>query len=384
MVRLAMLGGFLGAGKTTTLIELGKRLVSETDRRVVIITNDQGEVLVDTETVKNFGFAAAEVLRGCFCCKFEDFVASAKKVLTKANPDIILAEPVGSCTDIPATVCNPIKKYYKDEFELAPFIVLVNAARMLNFSRNSDLLNPKTPGDYLYLHQIQEAEIIGINKIDLVTPEQLESIKDQVSKLNDRAEILTLSAKTGVGLDELLDQILHKEYSPYSYPDVDYDIYTIAEAELGWFNGSWDISGKQELDAEQFIKDLLNTIGEYIVESGGEIAHLKMHLTSHMGSVKASHVMSDNGVDLTGKIHGPIRDGSIIMNARVKLDPESITRIISESIQIIASKYNIEYTNCKSESFSPPPPKPIYQLKVDTVKSEPSGDGIEVSSYRDT
>ena len=59
MTKIAIIGGFLGAGKTTTIIELGKRL-SKSGKRIGIITNDQGEMLVDTKIVKDFGFSTRE------------------------------------------------------------------------------------------------------------------------------------------------------------------------------------------------------------------------------------------------------------------------------------------------------------------------------------
>ncbi len=366
MVKLAMIGGALGAGKTTTMLGLGKKLNRDFNKNVVIITNDQGEVLVDTRTIKEYGFAAAEVLRGCFCCKFSDFMNSAHELLAKANPDIILAEPVGSCIDIPATVCNPIQQYYKDEFTLAPLIVLVDALRILDFSSKSIPLSPKSPNEYLYQHQIQEGEILAINKTDLVTPEELESVKDYIKKLNDRAEILTFSAKIDDGLDNLLDPILNREYNPYSYPEIDYDTYATAEAELGWFNGSWDISGGQEFDAKKFVRDLLVKASENVGTLGGEVAHLKVHLTTDKGSVKASLVIQGGDADFTGEIKGPVLKGSIIMNARVLLDPEDVTKCVREALEEVSANYGLNYDNWEKECFKPSYPKPLYQIRVDT------------------
>lgn len=377
MVRLAMIGGALGSGKTTTIIELGKKLTKDFKKKVVIITNDQGEVLVDAKTAKDHGFTAAEILRGCFCCKFPDFMASAHELLATADPDIILAEPVGSCIDIPATVCNPIQKYYKDEFTLAPLIILIDALRILDFSRKSDALSPKSPNEYLYQRQIQEGEVIAINKTDLVTPEELESVKAYVKKLNSRAEILTFSAKTDDGLDNLLDLVLNGEYSPYTYPEIDYDTYATAEAELGWFNGTWDITSDQEFDAKKFVRDLLVTAAENVGKIEGDVAHLKVHLTTDKGSVKASLVMQGEDADFTGKIEGPVQKGSVIMNARVMLEPEDVTKCVKEALDEVAAKQGLTYENWEKECFKPGYPKPYYQLRVDfgpTSKASAEGD----------
>ena len=67
-------------------------------------------------------------LGGCFCCRFSDLMDSAER-LRAHEPDVILAEPVGSCIDISATVLQPIKRYYGDRYRLAPFTVLVDPQR---------------------------------------------------------------------------------------------------------------------------------------------------------------------------------------------------------------------------------------------------------------
>ena len=76
--RFIILGGFLGAGKTTLAINLGRLLREKYDKSVAIITNDQGDVLVDTEFTKVAGFDVEEVLGGCFCANFDEFVKNAR------------------------------------------------------------------------------------------------------------------------------------------------------------------------------------------------------------------------------------------------------------------------------------------------------------------
>lgn len=363
--KVAIIGGFLGAGKTTTMIQVGRKLILEFGKRAAIITNDQGEVLVDTKIVKEFGFIVAEVLYGCFCCRFPDFIVSAHEILAETAPDVILAEPVGSCIDLPATVYTPLRQYYHNEFSLAPLIVLVDASRILSISSKNPF-PPIEAIEYLASRQIQEAEVVGVNKIDLVPRHQLMHIKDLIRKLNNRAEILMFSAKTGVGLDKLLDQILHKEHNPYSYPKVDYNVYAAAEAELGWFNGSWNVKAEQEFEAKEFIKDLLIETANKIKKREGEVAHLKVYFTSDKGSTKASLVTLYE-VDFTGDVQDLVQGGDVTMNARVALGPEGVTLCIREALEVVASKYSARYSDWKAKSISPPPPKPYYSPSKDNI-----------------
>ena len=102
---LVLVGGFLGAGKTT-LILAAARLLEAQGLRCAVILNDQSDSLVDTRLAEHRGVAFDEVTGGCFCCRFNDLLDAADR-LAAYDPDVIFAEPVGSCTDIVATPAAP-------------------------------------------------------------------------------------------------------------------------------------------------------------------------------------------------------------------------------------------------------------------------------------
>src|SRR5262245_34578219 len=97
--RFLMIGGFLGAGKTTTVARLARHYGSQ-GKRVAIVTNDQAADLVDTSSLRAQGFDVGEVAGACFCCNFNELTSTVEKMSDAARPDVILAEPVGSCTDL--------------------------------------------------------------------------------------------------------------------------------------------------------------------------------------------------------------------------------------------------------------------------------------------
>jgi G3E family GTPase len=128
--RYIMIGGFLGAGKTTAVAKLAKHLSAQ-GLRVGLITNDQGSQLVDTAMLAAHGFPVEEISGGCFCCRFNSLVDAAKKLSAETRPDIFIAEPVGSCTDLVATVSYPLRRIYSDAFTIAPLSVLVDPIRAM-------------------------------------------------------------------------------------------------------------------------------------------------------------------------------------------------------------------------------------------------------------
>ena len=75
--------------------------------------------MVDTVTLEGQGFAVEQVAGACFCCHFDALTRSAAALEARSQPQVILAEPVGSCTDLVATVIRPLTKLYGDNFTLA-------------------------------------------------------------------------------------------------------------------------------------------------------------------------------------------------------------------------------------------------------------------------
>src|SRR3954462_1928910 len=98
-LRFVMLGGFLGAGKTTTISRLARHYMGR-GLKVGIVTNDQAQNLVDTTSLRSQGFRVEEVPGACFCCRFDALVGQVGGLEGGGRPAVILAEPVGSCTDL--------------------------------------------------------------------------------------------------------------------------------------------------------------------------------------------------------------------------------------------------------------------------------------------
>ena len=145
---IALIGGFLGAGKTT-LILAGAELIQRRGANVAVVLNDQGDDLVDTHYAGSSGVACDQVTGGCFCCRFPDLVEAAGRLL-ESEPDVIFAEAVGSCTDIVATTLRPLLREHGDRFQIAPLTVVLHPEGSFD---DPDL-------DFLYRNQLAEADIL--------------------------------------------------------------------------------------------------------------------------------------------------------------------------------------------------------------------------------
>lgn len=361
-LRLIVVGGFLGSGKTTLIMNLGRKIALEMNRRVAVITNDQGETLVDTKMMETLGFTYAEVVNGCFCCRFPEFITKIREILSRINPDIILAEPVGSCTDLLATVYAPLNQYYGETINLSPYLVLIDSSTILNYNQSFRLTSPREPLGFLISWQIKEAEVLGLNKVDLVSSKQIERIEEIVKEINGEAEIIQISARTGYNIDKLTEILLTRNHRSKPSTEVNYDVYSKAEKELGWFNASCKVVFKQRIDLESYARNLMNEVAKQINTRGGLITHEKMLFLTKNSLIKASFIVSNGLIDFVGKFPKELSEVNIIINIRAKLEPEDITESVEEAFNNINPRFNGERKDWLFKSFKPPYPKPYYRL----------------------
>jgi len=353
--RIAIIGGFLGAGKTTLLTKLATDL-TRSGKKVGIITNDQGEVLVDTQYARALGLPVAEVLRGCFCCRFDEFIQSARWLAVDQRPDLILAEPVGSCTDLMATVVYPLQSIYREEFEVAPFIVLVDASALLE----DGMPDTTTLNGYLRNHQIEEAEVVLLSKSDAVPPKRMVGLMDAVRSLNPHAKVIPYSSVSGEGFDLVKEAVLTQRRTDRPVADIDYDKYAKAEAELGWYNGTFRMQLPERTDTY----DIALKIMGYVSSQYGDddIAHVKLLLASEKNAIKMNLVRRSVNVDGVRESRYGEGETTLTLNARVVSEPQRLAQIMRDAVKVALDAPRVEVTSVEDTAFSPGRPNPTHRM----------------------
>src|SRR6266478_3985942 len=364
--RYIMIGGFLGAGKTTAMLRLARKLVAD-GLRVGLITNDQSSGLVDTALVRASGLPVEEITGGCFCCRFQSLVNAASNLTRDTAPEVFLAEPVGSCTDLRASVAYPLRRLYGDRFSVAPLSVLIDpvrGARVLGLEPGK-VFAPKVV--YVYRKQLEEADVIAVNKCDLMNADRLERLKDALAIEFPRAEILAISALHSQGLEPWFDRILGGELASFTAPDLDYGLYAEGEAMLGWFNATVRIStprvsGAHPFSGNRLLEALASAIQRGLESGGAEIAHLKMTLTPEddAGDIGVINlVRGDSSPFMAHSLSSDLESGELIINLRAEGDPELLSEIVKRAVRESAG---IEATIEHSEYFRPAKPVPTYRM----------------------
>ena len=240
--RLILVGGFLGAGKTTLLWEAAQNTMKK-GFRVGLITNDQAPELVDTAILSRDEVKVAEVNGSCFCCNFPGLIEATRKLKKEAEADVIIAEPVGSCTDLSATIIQPLKENLRGELQVSPLTVLADPMRL------TDILNGGNAGlhpsaAYIFKKQLEESDIILISKSDLISSEELNLLIEKTRLHFPDSDVLTVSSVSGEGLNEWLEKVQNSNEAGKRLVEVDYDVYAEGEAVLGWLNSTIELSGK--------------------------------------------------------------------------------------------------------------------------------------------
>ena len=167
------------------------------EKKIGLVTNDQAYGLVDTEHLRAEGFDVGEVPGACFCCKFNDLVETAEQLSRDKLPDIIIAEPVGSCTDLMATVIEPMRQIYGKQFQVGPLAVLLKPEHGLKILSRKGKIGFSPKAAYIFEKQIEEANIVAINKIDKLTAEQQEELKNRVEDRFPGKRVLLMSGRNG-------------------------------------------------------------------------------------------------------------------------------------------------------------------------------------------
>ena len=365
--RLVLVGGFLGAGKTTLLQQAAVRL-TERGHRVALLANDQAANLVDTAVLQETGAAVDEVAGGCFCCRFNDMVAAIDRLKLRAQPDYIIAEPVGSCTDISATVLQPLKQLHGQQIELSLYSVLIDVKQvcvLLRLHQRSQGPGVGFPDDVLYIYrkQVEEADLIVLNKADLATAAELDDLRLALASQFPGTPITTVSALTGDGVDQWLNLLEQKGSVGGKITEVDYDTYAAGEASLGWLNASVKLHARQDVDWKAFVGELLEAIRARLRAESAEIAHLKVHLTSG-GDRLIGNVTSNEGpLSVRGSIAPTRRDAAILINARVHVQPDALRSVVEEALAQVA-RNRLAATITNLQSFPPGRPQPTHRCKA--------------------
>jgi len=335
--RYILIGGFLGAGKTTALAALARHF-RDRGQRVGLVTNDHGVELVDTATLRAGGFATEEVSGGSFGSRFNALLQAGQK-LEAAGAEFVVAEPVGPGTDLVATVANPLRKLNGDACVIAPLSVLVDPQR-------AEQALGLEPGESihekllaLYRRQLEEADALVITRTDLVDAARVERLRAKLAATYPHATIFAVSLRDESGLDAWFSFLETGTLGTQTARDADDALVAEGEAQLGWLNATIEFTLREPVQADE----LLRAVGRHFQAAldGIQLLHLKIALRPDEAKDVALLNLTQRGgePELSRPLDGLLDVGELIVNLRAETHPEKLHTAVRAAIVGVAREF---------------------------------------------
>lgn len=298
-MKIILLSGFLGSGKTTSVVRIGKYLKSK-GYSVAVLVNDVADVGVDGQVISENGLESKEMPRGCICCTLKYALeANISLVQAQYEPDILLIEPTGVA--FPHRIKEQIEKMdFGSEVSMGPIISILDGGKfdiIMEHSRES------------IVRQTKDADIILLNKMDLIEPERLPGITAAIKEMNPNAQLFSLSLKREDELSQNLMEVLEAELKdvmphalvqrskgPESFKalsavsctvgeDDDFDHFNVSS-----YAESYDIDNSLDQEtATSLALEVMHSIKNGVFKlNPGFLGHLKMFLQTEAVSLRVS------------------------------------------------------------------------------------------------
>lgn len=357
-MQLFLISGFLGSGKTTSIAHACRQLLSS-NIKIAVITNDQGLQQVDSAYMKSLRLPTGEVAEGCFCCRFDELTQNIDKLANTVQPEIIFAETVGSCTDLVATVARPLKeKYGEPDIVVCTFADAYLLHSLINGS--SSFIDESV--QYIFRKQLEEADIIVLNKCDLLNDEEIAKLQLVLAEEYPGKEIHCQDAFDTADITQWIAVL-----KAFSIPlkrrsiDMDYDLYATGEAMLAWLDMRISVHS-QKLPAIKAGLALAEIIDHKIRAAQLTTGHLKFLFEDGQNTAKLSFITTGIKQRHEEFMLSDARHVDVLINARVQTDPSILLQIVRESIETAMTNTGCRIVVHDSAAFKPGYPKPLHRM----------------------
>ncbi len=351
-IRFMVMSGFLGAGKTTTMIALAQYM-DEHCGKTGIIANDLGANLVDTKLTQSTGCTVTEIGNDCICYQMDNTVDQIRRMRDKHGAQFVMSDIPGCGVGALDHVYGTLNKNNNDEFTLSPFTVLVDPERLRMIMPEKADINLPEELVYLLKLQLEEADLIVLNKIDLLDDATIERYMAFLKEACPDIEALKISAKEKSGIPELAQYLISHTSALKNFSVRYNQEFQEAEAKLTWYNRRVyfkSIDGK-DFDCNAVVNDLIEEIRMGLIERKRNVPHLKTFATSGDGDFnKASLIGVDYDTEYAQQFEKQHQNMRMIINARAVCESRPMARLVDDAVDFVCDKYNLDcqvfFTEC--------------------------------------
>ena len=348
MKKFAVISGFLGSGKTTTMMALTKYHTSHHGKAAMITNDLGGKGLADHRYARFCGCNASEITGECICYANEELADRLREYYNEGY-EVVVSDIPGFGVGALDHVYHGLTEKFPGEFTLAPFTVLVEPKTVAHLQRGvgGDL-------DYLLNTQLKEADLIVLNKSDLLTPAQTEEALVWLKGQFPDADAIAISALTGEGLEDL-SQALTTRSASMRRPDIGYGgpVFMKAMTHMSEYYLQYHATVCcNDFDGSSYLKDLAEAIRTVIHDAGTDIPHLKLLAWTAEGDFgKADLLGIDRAVELPHSFTGPCTELAVVLNGSGDCPYAQLDELITGAVKEVSKQYRLELIIYNKECF---------------------------------
>ena len=333
----AVISGFLGAGKTTVMMALTKH-----SSDVAMISNDLGEgvELADHRFAALSGCSASQITDECICFCHERLLEELERRFREGKTLVV--------SDIPGFGVGALEHVYHGlagTLDFAPFTVLVEPTTLETLRSGGDLA-------HIQDSQLREADLIVLNKCDLLSPEEIDRACAFLASRYPEAEVLAVSARRGDGIAALC-RALREGSASMRHPEIDYEgealqteMASLSEAYYQYFARVCC----NDCDGTAYLRDLAEEI-TFTPFKPVSIPHLKLLAWTPDGDYGRVDWMHGQKLEITRPFARPCTELAVVINATAACEPKLLDSMISVAEQTVSDRFQLEVTVHKRECF---------------------------------
>jgi len=355
-LKIIVVGGFLGSGKTTVLVRLGT-YYSSIGKSVGIIVNEVGEIGIDGDVISQYGLETKEITSGCICCSLKvSLRATLLLMIENYKPDVIIIESTGVA--YPGAIRDEIMLMNLPmEYDMAPLLTLFDGSRFKQILK--EIKN-------FAAQQLAQAEVIAVSKADIVDPSMLPIIEAAVQQINPKAEIITLSSKKPESVAHLIDILERNDDIEARLAELKKVVAndgsllmaggqakntSIADSGVGSFAAEYMLNEScltnlSDSDFEKIVRNLMARIrGDVLKISPGFIGHIKLFLENGPSLFKLSVTTSEEEpvydfIPSANEISAP-KPNLKILSAVTGVESAEVKNIVQTAVKDILKENDI-------------------------------------------
>ena len=350
MKKFVVFSGFLGSGKTTTMMAL-TRYYTAHHAKAAMISNDLGKgvTLADDRLARLSGVNASQITDECICfCR--EILAERLNRSFDDGCELVISDIPGFGVGALEHVYHGLSAEYPGRFELGPFTVLIEPG-------NAALLRSGPGGDMTAIlrAQLMEADLIVLNKCDLLEEAELEADKNWLKAQFPQTEVLAISAVTGEGLEEL-SQALKRGTASMNHPDIDYEDQDLQKAMDQLTEYYLEYAAQvccNDFDGTEYLSDIAHAVQAELQAGGYEVPHMKLLAWEPEGDFgKVDLLGVERPVEIPRSFERPCTDIAVVLNANAACPAAVLDETITEAVKAVSRLYQLDLTVFRKECFN--------------------------------